>query len=870
MPDPGPLVTRTVLPNGLTVLVREDHSAPVVAIVTWVNAGYFDEADEDVGISHVLEHMYFKGTPTRGVGEIARDTKASGGYLNAHTIYDHTGYETVLPSSGFERGLEIQADAYINSLIDSSELARELEVIIQEAKRKLDTPPAVAMESAYALLHDRHRFRRWRIGEEHALRALTRERMLGFYRNYYRPRNTTLVIVGDVPAAQALEYVTRLYGSLPDELVQRDAGPAELERPGFRFREMAGDLTQTQVVFAWRTPGLDHPDTVALDSAASLLTSGRGSRLYRAVRDRELASGVGAMNNTPRDAGVFSIRSVGHPGRAGAAAEAIWANVMELREKPPSGFEVERVQRLFEAQWLRRQETMEGQAEFLAVWESLGGWEKSSRYYQAVMSLDPASLQAAFARHVHPDHASLLVYRPRTAPVFDLPAADVRVRLDNARGASPVARPVPRPATVEVRALSRRVSLETRVGRVSVFRAPSGLPILVRRKQGAPLVHLGLYVAGGAAVEPEQHSGISTVMARALVKGTRSRTADDIAGESELLGGSIGMSIATDGGGWTLSVPGPRWREAANLLQDVVQHPRFDETAIETERAIALAQLAQLRDDMVRFPVRLAKGAAFRGHPYARGLLGTEESLRAITLDVIQRWHEETVLSSPAVAAAVGDAGEEPLAQALADAFADIAPAPALHPDAPSWPHEFVERVENRDKAQTAIAICFPGPARRDAHRYAVEVLTLIASGLGGRFFDELRDKRSLAYTVRAWETEHVSAGMFTAYIATSPAREHEAREGLLAELAKLRERPVTPDELARATQYAIGAHAIGRQSGAAVLAELLDAWLFGEGLEEIDLFEERISAVTAADIQEYAESAFDPERRVEGIVRGE
>ena len=222
-----PLTTRTILPNGLTVLVREDHSAPVTAIVTWVKAGYFDEPDEDVGISHVLEHMYFKGTPTRGVGEIARETKASGGYLNAHTIYDHTSYETVLPSSGFLRGLEIQADAYTNSLIDAAELARELEVIIQEAKRKLDSPAAVALESLYALLHDRHRFRRWRIGEEHALRALTRERMLRFYRNYYKPRNTILVIAGDVDTGEALQHVTRLYGSAPDEPVDRDVGPEE-------------------------------------------------------------------------------------------------------------------------------------------------------------------------------------------------------------------------------------------------------------------------------------------------------------------------------------------------------------------------------------------------------------------------------------------------------------------------------------------------------------------------------------------------------------------------------------------------------------------------------------------------------------------
>src|SRR5918911_923609 len=112
-------VHRTVLPNGLKVLIKPDFSAPVVAIVTFVSAGYFDETDDVVGIAHVLEHMFFKGTPTRGVGEIAKQTKALGGYLNAGTIYDHTSYYTVLPSSAFAEGLEIQADAYARSLIDS-------------------------------------------------------------------------------------------------------------------------------------------------------------------------------------------------------------------------------------------------------------------------------------------------------------------------------------------------------------------------------------------------------------------------------------------------------------------------------------------------------------------------------------------------------------------------------------------------------------------------------------------------------------------------------------------------------------------------------------------------------------------------------
>lgn len=866
MPDP---VIRTVLPNGLTVLVREDHGAEVAAIVTRVTTGYFDEADEDVGISHVLEHMYFKGTPTRGVGEIARETKASGGSINAHTIYDHTEYETVLPSSGFVRGLEIQADAYANSLIDAGELARELEVIIQEAKRKRDAPPAVAVESLYALLHDRHRFRRWRIGEEQGLRALTRERMLAFYRRWYRPRNTILVIVGDVNARDALAHVERLYAGLPDEDVWREAGPRESTRPGFRFRELSGDLAQAQVVFGWRTPGPLHPDTPALDLAGAVLSDGRGSRLYRAIRESELASHVSAMNYTPRDTGVFMIRSEGEASSANAAARAIWANVRSLRgDAPPSAFEVERAQRLFEARWLRRQETMEGQAGFLAEWQELGGWELAAAYFQQMMSLTPAGVQDALVRHLDPGDASLLVYRPHAFPVFDTAADAVRIALE-APGGGPVAGAPPVPDRHAPPSRARAVVLEQRVGAVHVFRTVTGLPILVRRRPGSPIVHLGMFSSGGAAMESAHHAGITTLLARASVKGTRQRDAAVIAGESETLGGTIGTSVTADGVGWTLSVPVTRYVEAIGLLQDVVQHPRFDEAAVDTERAIALVQLAQLRDDMMRYPLRLLAEAAFPGHPYGRGAMGNEASLPAITRADVARWHEQSVLSSPAALAATGDVEEAVLAQALADAFTELRVSPVRVPPRPPWGADVVRRVELRDKAQTALALGFPGPARRDPSRYAASVLTGIASGLGGRLFEELREKRSLAYTVQAWTMGRVSAGLFAVYIATEPSREDEARAALLAELAKFREAPVTDEELSRSASYLTGSHAIALQGGAAVLADMIDAWLFGDGLEELDLFESRVRSVTATGIQELARDAFDPERRVEAIVRG-
>ena len=287
---------REVLPNGLTLLFRRDVSAPVVAIVTHVKAGYFDETDDIVGIAHVLEHMFFKGTTTRGVGTIARETKRLGGYLNAHTIYDHTTYYAVVPSASFEQGLEIQFDAYARSVIDAEELSRELEVIIQEAHRKRDTPTSVAIETLYAVLHDHHRIRRWRIGDEAGLRRLTRQAVLDFYRAWYQPSNTIVSVVGNVDPDAVRRVVHERHGQLRDTTVPRVAGPIESSSPGFRVREWAGDIAQQQVAFGWRAPDLTHPDAPALDLAGVALGTGRASRLYRAVRDRQLASSTSAWH----------------------------------------------------------------------------------------------------------------------------------------------------------------------------------------------------------------------------------------------------------------------------------------------------------------------------------------------------------------------------------------------------------------------------------------------------------------------------------------------------------------------------------------------------------------------------------------------
>ena len=864
--DPA-TVTRAVLPNGLTVLIRRDSSAPVVAIVTYVKAGYFDETDDVSGIAHVLEHMFFKGTSRRGVGEIAKETKGSGGYLNAHTIYDQTVYYTVLPSSGFAAGLDIQADAYANSVIDAEELAKELEVIVQEAKRKLDNPTAVAVETLYEVLHDEHRIRRWRIGHEAGLRALDRNAMMQFYRNFYQPSNTILSVVGDLDPDDAMNRIETLYGGLSDTQPVRSPGPAEPQHDDLRYRELDGDITQSQLVLGWRTPSALHEDTPVLDVAAHLLAAGRASRLYRAVRERQLASSVSAYNYSPTELGVFVIHAESKPDCVVEAAAAAWDQVRSLREDPIDPGDIERVRRIFEARWMRRFESMEGQANHLAEWEALGGWQLGDEYFARFMSVESEEIHEVVSRHLGPDRAAIVVYRPSTSPGIASSAGEFAALLEAERP-EPLDPLPPRDEPAPPRA-AEAPALERVESGVSVFMTSGGTPVLVRPKPGAAFAHIAVHAVGGARDEQRLQSGITALGMRTSVKGTSTRSAAQIAEDSEMLGGSIGVSVGSESFGWSISVPVQHLEAAVELLADVIHDSVIPEDAIEVERSVILSDLSALRDDMYMYPMRLVMAGAWNGHPYSMYPLGSEGSLRALKTEDVRQWYRGALLGSRFVIGVVGDVIPEDVAGVVSRALSLSKPSHSSTVATPVWPPSQVSTSESRDKAQTAIALAFPGPSRRDPRRYAAQITATIASGLGGRFFDELRDRQSLAYTVHAHSSDNELAGMFVSYIATSPDKEDVAREGLLREFERFRAEQVSDDELVRAKRYAIGSHAIRQESGAAILGELLDAWMFGSGPAELDDYDARIMAVSADDIQALAREFFDPARRVEGIVRG-
>lgn len=890
-------VHRHRLPNGLTLLIREDRSADVVAVVTHVKAGYFSEPDPLVGISHVLEHMYFKGTARRGPGDMARETKELGGYINAGTIYDYTSYYTVLPSSGVELALDIQADALRNSSIDAGELSRELGVIIEEAKRKLDNPGAVAIESLYATMFDVHRMRRWRIGEEEGLRALTREDVVAFYRSWYRPGNVVLVVAGAVDPGVVREIVERLYGDMPAGTVPDEESPAEPDRRGLRYREISGDISQAYLEWGWPTPGTLHADTPLLSLLSIALGQGRASRLYREVREAGVVSGIGAYNYTPTEIGVLGIGAELEPADLEEAALRTWRAVESLRRNGPREAEVARARNIMEARFVSRLETAEGQARLLAEWEAMGDWRLASSYYDALMSANAGDLQRVAREYLVLDRAAVLLYRPESAPPSGWTAEELAARLgsaasgalaaDQSTGAGDERITVREPQIERAETLAAAAgegvgaaagpaafgAAESGVYGTEIRPAGQGATVVVRPRPGSALVTVSICCRGGRLHEGPGTAGSTVLMARSALKGTARRDAHALAVATEALGGAISVGLSSDLLSWSLTVPARHFETGFRLLAEAALTPVFPEPEVARERKVALSELEQVTDDMYRYPMRLFFETAFAGHSYGLALDALARSIEAATPESLAGWHGSVVKAGHPIAFVVGGV-EADRAAGLAEELLSAVPASGGPPEAhafPSvgWPEGGGVRAVHRTKAQTGLVLGFPGPRRGDPALPAMQVLSHVLSGLGGRLFEELRGRRSLAYTVAAYPVPRWLGGAFVCYIGTSPDREEEAREGILRELDRILDEPVGADELRRAHEYAVGTWKIRSQTNSAQLADMTEALLLGGGLAELESHEERIRSVTARDVTEAFRRFYDPERRVEGVVRG-
>jgi len=414
--DPAGLAppTRQVLPNGLRLIVQDHRAAEVVALYLFAGVGVRDERSDELGFSHLLEHMLFKGTDTQGPGFVDRAVEGIGGKSNANTSLDYTFYYLVVPVEEMASGIQILADMALRSKFDPTEMAREIEVIFEEARIEQDNPRTALVRGLYGLVFRDHPYGRPVLGTQATLKAATRERVLAYYKRYLVPDNMTLVVVGPVTPGTVRPAVERSFGGVPAAGHRRAAVPPPRPLTGGVRREVQRPEQQAYLGLAWLAPRADDPDGFAVDLLASILGGTESSRLAKTLRDRDrLVSSITMSYAALVGGGIVSVRAELEAADLEKVERLILEEIARVQESGVTDDERQLALTKFEADHAFDTETAEGLAYAYGIAETTWVLEEELRYVERLRQVTREQIRDAARRYLSRSDYARLAFVPK-------------------------------------------------------------------------------------------------------------------------------------------------------------------------------------------------------------------------------------------------------------------------------------------------------------------------------------------------------------------------------------------------------------------------------------------------------------------------
>jgi zinc protease len=830
-------VTTATLDNGLLIIVREDHSAPVVSAQAWCMAGSIHEGEWlGAGLSHLLEHMLFKGTTTRPGSRIDQEVQEAGGYLNAYTSFDRTVFHIDVPNTGAKVALDVLCDIMRNATLPPDELAKEQQVIRREMDMNVDDPGRRASRRLFETAYTRSPYRFTVIGYPDIFNELKPADVLAYYREKYAPNNLFYVVVGDVKPEEVVAQIRDAYAKAKARPLPLVVLPEEPKQTASREVLEEAPIELGYLYFAWHIPELRHPDVPVLDVLAALLGHGRSSRLYREVRENKgLVNSIDAWTYSPGNPGLFGLSATVDADKFAAARDAMLAEVEKMKAAPVSTDELTKVVKQFVSATLSARKTMQGQAQDLGgCWLAANDLNFSERYLSAVKRVTPAELQRAARDYLTPENRTLYALLPV--------------------GAKP--RPVVESETSHQHPVQK-------------FELANGLRLLLKEDHRLPFVEFRAVFQGGVLAEAADNNGITQLSAKLLLKGTQRRSAENIATEIESVGGSLDSYGGNNSFGVNAEVMSDDFATGLDLLADVLLNPTFPEPALERERQIQLAGIRAQKDHLLQSASLAMRRAMFGERGYGLDPLGTEASVQNIQAADARAFHDKFARPNNCVLAIYGDINIGEVRTAVDKAFGAWKPAASPTLDFRPKTLDSVKRLtETRDKKQAVLVIGYRGLTVHDADRYALDLVQEACCDLGSRLFLRIREKLGLAYYVGAQDVAGLAPGYFALYAGTEPEKAALVEAELLSEAALLRSEGLTAEELQRAKAKVIGQRKIARQDlGGFAMTTALDE-LYGLGYAHSDQEDALYEAVTLAQVKAAAQKYLQPGALVIAVVK--
>lgn len=870
-----------LLPNGMKVIIKEDHRSPVAICNVWVKVGSNREPQKLRGWSHGIEHMLFKGTDRRDEGDFAKEVANAGGTTNAGTGYETTNYHITVPAIQLPKAVDILADSLFHSRFEPTSLDAERQVLVHENHMYDDIPFGFGVTWRWGmdLAFDRSPYANPIGGRDENLLERDRADILAFWRSSYRPDNMTCVVCGDVDPAECFATIKAKFGPIEAQVLSEDAEitmvPAPMtegEHDHCRLQVEHGDIQRAYTKLIFPGPGENEGLSAILSVVRRVLNDGRSCRLHRIVQeDKKLVDDHTVMTESGPREGAIIIDLETHPGRLSQAIQAVGSILADLGRDGCTSEEMDRARVRVRRSYLIGEETVQGQASTLGHNDVLDDLQSCFDFSEQVDAVTNDAVRAFCRRYFRRNELSCVIYLPTGTDLAQhhIPGSPAELddllseTLNDGRGPLDITLPERQPVVAPTKSVNQDLPFE-------IHHLSGGTEVCLRQDSTLPLVAMALNTKGGATTETAGNSGLATLMQIVQIKGTGTLSSEEIFSRLEGDGAAVSPRTERDFGGLYFSALSDRLDRPLDLVKRLIHSPSFPQEEIEQERRLALEQLASLNDNPFQAAAVRLRELIYGDHPYGRPLPGTPTSLPGLTRDMLIARHAEAWTTGNLHITISGHfqtdemlARLETLLEGLptSDGRPDPDPGRANQPDG-----VVADRIAKQQN-QSIILTAWPGPHDAHEHRVPLMLLKEILNGQAGRLFEQLRNQRSLCYNTGTVSTAGFGQGMFLGYVLTAPESEGEARDVMLEVMAGMAVRMVETDEFEMARAKLLGNLLIGSQSSGARVSRTARDRMFGRNANDLPLLVKQIETCTPEDVLTTAQTLLLPDKRFEVVI---
>ena len=853
--DKAQSVTETHLANGLTILSKEAHAAPVVYFSVWYKVGSRNEISGQTGLSHILEHMMFKGTTDLPPGAIDHLFLTNGGEINASTAEDRTEYHELIASDRLELAARIEADRMENSKFDPSELAHEMTVVRSELEGDGNSPDYDLYTNTFLpAAFTAHPYHWPTIGWRSDVEAVASRRdvIYSYYRNHYMPNNAVVVMVGDFDTKKAVAICQKYFGVYPAGHLEQHYITPEPPQRGERRVVLKRPGTTGEVLIGYHVPQTGQPDHYVLDVMSQILSGGRSARLYQSLIEPGTAQSASAGDEDNRDPYLMTFDGTPSAGVTNAALETgLEAEVTKLQTTPVTAGELARAIKQTEAGFVYQNDSVSQQADTLGRYAVINLPHYEDNYLSIIRKVTPADIQRVAQEDLTPENRTVAYFEPQPLPPGQAPPPPPVT--DNFGSAKPVTDP---------RQKATLAALDKKFNSVSAATAkpasapkptrvvlPNGLVVIVQENHANKTVALDGFVRAGSAFDPDGKYGLAQTTAAMLGRGTTTKSALQLALSLESVGANVSIGAGTESAALSGASLSQDFGLTLSTLADELRNPSFPPDQLARLRAQILSGIEDARQDTggtggagAQAQIAFAQAIYPKGHPFWQPSLGeSAAAIKGLTRADLVRFYQTYYRPDTTALVIVGDVNTADVVREVQADFGGwakpTAPAPALVIPNVGLPAKAPAPIviPLADAPQTSILFGYNGGLLQTSPEYyAAQIMNYTLGGdtFGSRLGKAIRDQNGLAYSVSSGIQASHGSGPFEVFIGANPKNATRAITLMRQIITQEQKYGVTPDEVRQAKLYITGSYPLRLETNAGVAGVLTLAEDYGLGLD--------------------------------------